>query len=828
LQPRLFETQEENPPIRSAIEFYQHRHNWTNRLVAGDSLLVMNSLLEKEGMAGRAQMIYIDPPYAISYGSNFQPFVNRRTVGDDKDEDLSQEPETIKAYRDTWELDIHSYLAYLRDRLLLGREMLTDSGSVFVQINEEKVHLVRNVMDEIFDRDNFIAQISFRKKLMPLGGKTLESMGDYLVWYAKDKSKVKYNQLYVETEPDTRGRWTGVLQENGEFRRLTPEERNDLSLIPSDCRLFGTVSQWAPSFSRANVYPFEFEGREYRPSPGQCWITSEEKMHVLASSKRLYVEGDSPRFVSYHDDFPYRKLTHPWHDTAPAQRKRYVVETNESVVARCILMTTDPGDLVFDPTCGSGTTAYVAEHWGRRWIACDTSRVSIFLAKHRLMTGTYDYFQLAHPNEGIGSGFRHKSVPRVTLKSVANNPDIRKGMTQAEVESAISRHAEILTLYDQPLKDTDKRRVSGPFSVEAVPAPAVKPVDEAAEPEPAPADASVARAGETLRQTDWRDELLKTGIRGKAGQFIHFARLEPLPACRWLHADGESRPNDDGESAFRETGAAYEAQRVVVSFGPDHAPLEQRQVNQALEEAQTLLPTPRVLVFAAFQFDPEAAKDIDETNWPGVTLLKAQMNADLLTEDLKRKRASNESFWLIGQPDVLVEAISDGDEAGKYRVNVHGFDYYNTKTGNVESGGAEKIAMWMLDTDYDGRSLYPRQVFFPMAGSNDGWARLARNLKAEIDQELIEAYRGTRSLAFEPGEHRRVAVKIVDDRGIESLKVVGLDVVRGETSVSNEKGRSLEEIIDDHFGDVPQSVWDDLPDDFIENMDHYVYDADKR
>lgn len=828
LQPRLFETPEENPPIRNAIEFYRHRHNWTNRMVAGDSLLVMNSLLEKEGMAGKVQMVYFDPPYGIRYGSNFQPFVNRRTVDDGKDEDLTQEPETIKAYRDTWELEIHSYLSYLRDRLLLAREMLTDSGSVFVQINEEKVHLVRNVMDEALGADNFIAQIAFRKKLMPLGGKTLESMGDYLVWYAKDRRKVKYNQLYVETEPDTRGRWTGVLQESGEFRRLTPEERKDLSLIPSDCRLFGTVSQWAPSFSQANVYSFEFEGRQYRPTPGQCWITSKEKMQVLGSSKRLYVEGDFPRLVSYHDDFPYRKLTHPWHDTAPAQRKRYVVETNEKVVARCIQMTTDPGDLVFDPTCGSGTTAFVAERWGRRWITCDTSRVSIFLTKQRLMTATFDYFQLAHPDEGIGSGLSHRSVPRVTLKSIANNPDIRAGMTQAEVESAISRHAEMLPLHDQPLVDSDKRRVSGPFSVEAVPAPAVRPIDETADPILTPADSSVARSGETLRQADWRDELYKTGIRGRAGQFIRFARLEPLPGCRWLHADGESRPNDDGAGSFREPRAADDAQRIVVSFGPDHAPLEQRQVNQALEEAETLRPKPNVIVFAAFQFDPEAAKDIDETNWPGVTLLKAQMTPDLLTEDLKRKRTSNESFWLIGQPDVLVEPISDGDDAGKYRVGVQGFDYYNTKTGDVESGGAEKITMWMLDTDYDGRSLYPRQVFFPMAGSDDGWARLARNLKAEIDPDLIEAYRGSTSLAFEPGEHRRIAVKIVDDRGIESLKVIELDVARVGAGVVTEKGRTLEDIIDDHFGDVPQSVWDDLPDDFIDNLDHYVYDADKR
>ena len=289
------------------------------------------------------------------------------------------------------------------------------------------------------------------------------------------------------------------------------------------------------------------------------------------------------------------------------------------------------------------------------------------------------------------------------------------------------------------------------------------------------ADASIARSGETLRQGEWRDELLRAGIRGKAGQYIRFARLEPLPGCRWLHADGETRPSDEGADQVREAATAYSPQRIVVSFGPEHAPLEQRQVAQAIEEAQTLVPKPKLIVFAAFQFDPEAAKDIDETNWPGVTLLKAQMNADLLTDDLKKKRASNESFWLIGQPDVQVERIAKGEDEGKLRVSVHGFDYYNTKTGGVESGGEDKIAVWLLDTDYDGRSLYPRQVFFPMAGENGGWARLAKNLKAEIDEELIEAYRGTVSLPFEAGEHRRIAVKIVDDRGIESLKVIGVE-----------------------------------------------------
>ena len=455
--------------------------------------------------------------------------------------------------------------------------------------------------------------------------------------------------------------------------------------------------------------------------------------------------------------------------------KIYAVQTNTAVVQRCLLMTTDPGDLVFDPTCGSGTTAFAAEQWGRRWITCDTSRVALTLAKQRLMTAVFDYYELAHPQEGVGSGFTYKTVPHVTLKSIANNPDIKEGMTREQIDAAIAHHAPQETLYDQPLVDRKKHRVSGPFTVEAVPAPAVKSVEELLEGAAQPADASIVRSGETLRQGEWRDELLRTGIRGKAGQHIRFARLEPLPGCRHLHADGETRPNDAGADQVREGGAASEAQRIVVAFGPEHAPLEQRQVAQAIEEAQTLVPKPKFILFAAFQFDPEAAKDIDETNWPGVTLLKAQMNADMLTDDLKKKRASNESFWLIGQPDMQVERIAKGEDKGKLRVSVHGFDYYNTKTGGIESGGEDQIAVWLLDTDYDGRSLYPRQVFFPMAGAKEGWTRLAKNLKAEIDEELIEAYRGTVSLPFAPGEHKRIAVKIVDDRGIESLKVMEVE-----------------------------------------------------
>lgn len=355
------------------------------------------------------------------------------------------------------------------------------------------------------------------------------------------------------------------------------------------------------------------------------------------------------------------------------------------------------------------------------------------------MTALYDYYELAHPEEGVSSGFRYKTVPHVTLKSIANN----EPPTQE-------------TLYDQPYVDNSKARVSGPFTVEAVPSPVVKPLTDIKSD--MSADSSVARSGGTLRQSEWKDELFKTGIRGKGGQKIEFSRLETLPGTRWLHADGESKETSP--------------QRTVISFGPEHAPLEQKQVALAIEEAQKLVPRPKMVIFAAFQFDPEAAKDIDETDWPGVTLLKAQMNADLLTEDLKKERSSNESFWLMGQPDVRLEKITDGKDKGRYRVEVLGFDYYNTRTGNIDSGGTDKIAMWMLDTDYDGRSLFPRQVFFPMAMENEGWSRLAKNLKAEIDETLIESYRSTVSLPFEIGDNKRIAVKIIDDRGIESLKII--------------------------------------------------------
>jgi len=495
-----------------------------------------------------------------------------------------------------------------------------------------------------------------------------------------------------------------------------------------------------------------------------------------------------------------------------------------------------------DPTCGSGTTAYVAEKWGRRWITCDTSRVAITLAKQRLMTASYDYFELKYPHEGLKGGFIYKTVPHVTLKSIANNPEIdeifermhpaivtalaglnaslkgggvkftvvegaRKGQQldvaaetsatevlpsgekvskydllewevpfdfpvdwperarapfdgfhaarqamQARMDASIAAHADSEVLYDQPEVSKSKRRVSGPFTVEAVPSPMVLSLDDT-EP-PKEADVAIARSGQSSRHHQWRDELTKTGIRGKGGQILKLADLETLPDTRYLHCSGVVADSGD---------------RVVVSFGPEHAALEQRQVELAIREAGELFPRPKMIVFCAFTFDPEAAKDIDALR--GITALKAQMNTDLLTEDLKKARASNQSFWLMGQPDVELRKLKDG----QYEVEVHGFDYFDTVKGELVSGGKGKIAAWALDTDYDERSLFPRQVFFPMAGAKDGWHKLKKDIKAELDESLLGKLHGTVSLPFEAGDNRKVAVKIVDDRGIESLKIIKLD-----------------------------------------------------
>lgn len=855
-QTDFFRAWFENPlPYREAIEFYKHDRGWSNRLIAGDSLLVMNSLLQKEGMAGQVQMIYIDPPYGIKYGSNFQPFVNKREVKDRRDDDLTTEPEMIKAFRDTWELGIHSYMTYLRDRLLMSRELLSQSGSVFVQISDENLHHVREMLDEIFGVENFCSVITFRKtssanspdaKVNVLG-----AVADYLVWYARNRTEIKYRQPYVEKSAggDGAGQYTWHQPDGGPAQPVRKSEI-EFSEDPTgnSLRLLRPDNLASTGYSEALSAEFAHSGVLFVPPPNSHWKTTVDGMRRLTLGDRVIPIGQRVYYKRFIGDFPVFPMNNVWLDTGSSgfsDPRIYVVQTVTRAIERCILMTTDPGDLVLDPTCGSGTTAFVSEKWGRRWITCDTSRVAVTLSKQRLMTASYDYFELKYPHEGLRGGFIYKTVPHVTLKSIANNPEIdeiwkqmhpsvesarlslneslqakppppfavseggRKGQRvdfraasskrvrlpsgeeawagslleweipfefptewpdsarpafdafykarlamQKRMDASIAAHADQETLYDQPAISKTKLRITGPFTVEAVPFPTVLPLDEQAPAQEA--DASIARSGESSRQHRWRDELVKTGIRGKGGQMLRFADLETLPSAegnRHLHCAGHL---DTGE-------------RIVVSFGPEHAALEQRQVELAMREAGELFPRPKMIVFCAFTFDPEAAKDIDATR--GIVALKAQMNTDLLTEDLKKGRSSNQSFWLMGQPDVALRQLPDGH----WQVEVHGFDYFDTAHGELVSGGKGKIAAWSLDTNYDDRSLFPTQVFFPMAGAKDGWHKLRRDIKAELNEALLDQLHGTVSLPFEAGSYRKVAVKIVDDRGIESLKVMSLD-----------------------------------------------------
>jgi len=827
---------EEPLPLREAVDFYKHDRGWSNRLAAGDSLLVMNSLLQKEGMAGQVQMIYIDPPYGIKYGSNFQPFVNKRDVKDRSDNDLTQEPEMIKAFRDTWELNIHSYLTYLRDRLLMSKELLHESGSVFVQISDENLHHVRELMDEVFGAENFLSIISFTKAAGGLqASNRIGAILDYIVWYAKDATRVKYNPLYSEKSDPAADGYTLLGLPGGYYR--TVSENRKLTGGEVDPGTTNCMSVLLTKPGPGSKFDVEANGKIF-DSGNRWWGTTPEGIQRVLKSLRAVVSDGAIRLASRFQEFPYTSYSNLWSGFGGAANPVYVVQTNEVIVQRCMLMTTDPSDLVLDPTCGSGTTAFVAEKWGRRWITCDTSRVAVTLAKQRLMTASYDYYDLKYPHEGLKAGFIYKTVPHVTLKSIANNPEIddlwermhpaieqalgqlnaalagtripfkvteggRKGediafdakgihtlptgeqvpaeallewevpfdfpadwpaaartafdafhaarqAMQRKMDDSIAAHADQEVLYDQPQVAKEKLRITGPFTVEAVPFPSVMVLDEA---QPAAAaDASIARSGESARQHRWRDELLKAGIRGKGGQMLRFAELESLPDTPHLHCTGHL---DTGE-------------RVVVCFGPEHAALEQRTVELAMREAGDLFPRPKMIVFCAFAFDPEAAKDIDATK--GITALKAQMNIDLLTEDLKKNARHNQSFWLMGQPEVEVRQQKDG----RYVVEVHGFDYFDTATGELKSGGKKNIAAWSLDTDYDERSLFPRQVFFPMAGKKDGWHKLKKDIKAELDESKLDKLHGTVSLPFEAGDNRKIAVKIVDDRGIESLKVMAL------------------------------------------------------
>jgi adenine-specific DNA-methyltransferase len=748
------------------IEFYQHEQNWSNRMILGDSLLVMTSLAEKEGLKGKVQMIYIDPPYGIKFASNWQVSTRKRDVKDGKAEDATRQPEQIKAFRDTWKLGIHSYLAYLRDRLVVARDLLTETGSVFVQIGDENVHLVRCLMDEVFGSDNFVSVIAFRKTL-PLGTDGLPNIYDYLLWYAKDKTHYKYRQIFVDKEIGSDTAYTYVELPDGTRRTMTAEERRKPSSLSKDLRVFSTDKLTSSGYTESCFYDFEFEGRLHK-ARGKSWRTHREGMERLKIAQRIIVPDESPRYVLYFDDLPLQGLNNLWTDTLGATDMVYVVQTANRIAERCLLMTTDPGDLVLDPTCGSGTTAYVAEQWGRRWITIDTSRVALTLARTRLMSARFPYYLLADSSEGIKKeaeltgrmppayktesdikkGFFYKRVPHITLKSIANNPDIKEGMMREEIDKAITRYAETETLYDQPYEDNKRIRVTGPFTVESLSPHRVIATDEE---RPTTEMEAQKEAGVGQFETMILDNLKKAGVQNTIkNERLKFDRLEPY-AGEWLHAEGEYTEKDST------------TRRVAVCIGPEYGTVGTELVKEAAKEAVKGIGFD-LLIICGFAFDPHVSEEAKR--YGKLNILVTRMNPDLsMGDELLKKTGAGNLFMVFGEPDVDIKKQKDG----KVIMAIKGIDVYDPTTGQIRSSSTDDIACWFIDTDYNGESFFVRHAYF--TGADEPYEKLKRALKAEIDEAAWSSLYSTISRPFDPPKTGKIAIKVINHYGDEVLKV---------------------------------------------------------
>ncbi len=670
-----------------AVDFYKHEDNWRNRMILGDSLIVMNSLLEKEGMRGKVQTIYIDPPYGIKFGSNWQTSTRKRDVKDNKVEDLVRQPEQIKAFRDTWELGIHSYLSYLRDRLLVARELLTESGSCFVQISDENVHLVRNLMDEVFDADNFVCQIGFRTT-MTKPTKFLNNVFDYLLWYSKDKNQLRFRSLYVERE-DKDG-----------FK----------------------IQDLVASVPQA-IYDFKYEGKVYSPKNG--WRVSRETLERLSKTGRLHASRNVLGFKRYYSDFPYLQLDNIWNKQMSENQKEYVVQTFTEVIEKCLLMTTDPGDIVLDPTCGSGTTAFVAEQWGRRWLTIDTSRVALALARTRLMTAKFPYYKLKENGDdaraNVASGFICKTVPHVTLKSLANDEE-----PEQEV------------LYDQPEVRKDITRVSGPFTVESLSPHRISDAQELLLSE---------RFVETVVQN-----LVKSGIQtGEKGARVEFVNLDILPSGPEVQAVGEYK-TDKG------------LKKVAVAIGPEFGSIDDDFIRDAARVAKKFAD---LLVVAATSFDASAFTEAAQQN--GLRIMRVKINPDLSMGDLLKKTGSGNLFLAFGEPDVRVKETKQG-----VVVEILGVDVYDPVKSEIRSSGSgdleHDIAAWFIDTNYNDKAFFVTHAYF--LGADKPYEKLKKALKADINESAWDEIYSTTSRPFPKPTTGKIAVKVINHYGDEVMKVI--------------------------------------------------------
>lgn len=745
--------------FHKAVEFYEHEDNWQNRLILGDSLLVMNSLLEKEGMRGKVQTIYIDPPYGIKFSSNWQVSTRNRDVKNNKIEDFIRQPEQVKAFRDTWELGIHSYLSYLRDRLITARELLNESGSCFVQISDENVHLIRNLMDEVFRTENFVSTISFRTTNSVKN--TLNRTGDYIIWYSKDAEKIKYRQIYLAKTLTDISSYDQVELPNGERRRITIEEKQNTNLLPLGSKVY-SLADLSSKGAGSTPQPFVINQTTFHPPAGKHWAANyPDGMKNLLLQKRIQVTGNTLRYIRYFDDFPAIELDNNWVEQLSEQNKDYVVQTATKVIQRCLLMTTDPGDIVLDPTCGSGTTAYVAEQWGRRWITTDTSRVALSLARTRLMTAKFPFYILkgmsfrgsnsdreiftagnerfladsplemtkkTKPLEMTGNGaarisdgFEYQTVPHVTLKSLANDEP-----------------ADNEVLYDKPLENKKVVRVAGPFTVESLSPHRVSDAQDMV---------STERFVNIIIEN-----LLKAGVQtGEKDARVEFENLDILPAGPEVQAVGEYKTKDG-------------LKKVAVAIGPEFGSVDDDFIRDAVMVAKRFAD---LLVIAATSFDASAHSEPSLAD--NLRVMKVKINPDLSMGDLLKKTGSGNLFLAFGEPEVKVSETKEG-----IVIEILGVDVYDPVKSEIRTSGSgnpeHDIAAWFIDTNYNGEAFFVTHAYF--LGADKPYEKLKKALKAEINEELWEELYSTTSRPFPKPKTGKVAVKVINHYGDEVMKVV--------------------------------------------------------
>ena len=803
-------------------EFYQHDQNWSNRMTLGDSLQVMASLAEREGLRGKVQCIYIDPPYGIKFNSNFQWSTTSRDVKDGKADHITREPEQVKAFRDTWRDGIHSYLTYLRDRLTVARDLLTESGSVFVQIGDENVHRVRAVLDEVFGEENFVSQIMV-KKTGGVGAAHIDNVFDFIIWYAKSSLDTKYREIFskklIGEGQGTGRRYDQVETEPFIERGLLKSEKDNVKqlseLEKEGGKFFQLTALSSDSSSESTTFTVDFEGSQFFRTN---WKTNISGMARLKRSSRVRRGDKTIRFKRYLMDFPASVVANYWDDTG-VSGKIYVVQTAQKVIERCILMTTDPGDLVLDPTCGSGTTAYVAEQWGRRWITIDTSRVALALARARIMGARYPYYLLADSCEGqfkeaalsgkapseaptcndIRQGFVYERVPHITLKSITNNAEIdviwenwqetleplRKLLNaalkktwkeweiprsadakwpgaakklhadwwqtriarQKEIDDSIAAKADYEYLYDKPYEDKKAVRVAGPFTVESLSPHRMLGVGEDDELIDIRKEDSTANGTKQSFPQMILENLKTVGVQqAHKEDRIAFTALTPWPG-ELVCAEGRYR---EGKSE----------KRAAIFIGPEFGTVQRADLVAGAREAGDA--GFDVLIACAFNYEAHAA----EFNKLGrIPVLKARMNADLhMAENLKNTGKGN-LFVIFGEPDIEPRLEPDG----RLRVKVKGVDVFDPSTGEVRSDGADGIACWFIDTDYNEESFFVRHAYF--LGANDPYKALKTTLKAEINQEAWETLHSDTSRPFDKPKSGRIAVKVINHLGDEVMKV---------------------------------------------------------